>query len=275
MSVLCELEDFYLSYTGKKGVLGLSTQGRPLYFFKVEKTAFPRIIVQYGIHAREYITTYLALEQIKEFERNGKVGTVYFIPSLNPDGVVICNTINPLFKANANSVDLNVNFNAKWGKGKTNLTKPNIENYVGKFAFCEKETIAIRDFTLKIFPQATISYHCKGEEIYYQFHQPKKRDKRDRKIAVALSKVTGYSIKNTPNSCGGYKDWCIKKLKIPAFTIEVGEDSLSHPIGKEHLQDIFIKNKNVINVVTEYLSGTKGKIYVACNKTSRKSQRYR
>lgn len=271
MSVLCELEDFYLSYTGEKGIIGRSTQGRPLYYFKVEKTNYPRIIVQYGIHAREYITTYLALEQIKDFVKNGKVGTVYFIPSLNPDGVVICNNEDSLYKANANRVDLNVNFNAKWSRGKSNIKNPNSENYVGKFAFSEKESIAIRDFTLKVRPHATISYHSKGEEIYYQFHQPKKRKTRDRKIALLLSKSTGYTIKSTPNSCGGYKDWCIKKLKIPAFTIEVGKDSLLHPICKEHLQEIFIKNKRVINVITEYFCGTKRKIHVACNKTSRKS----
>ena len=79
----------------------------------------------------------------------------------------------------------------------------------------------------------------------------KKHKKRDYKIAKKLSKTTGYKIKSTIGSCGGYKDWCIDKLKIPAFTIEVAPDSLSHPIKEKHLNGIYEKNKNVINVLTK------------------------
>ena len=58
-----------------------------------------------------------------------------------------------------------------------------------------------------------------------------------------MAKVTGYAIKSAPNSAGGYKDWCIEKLKIPALTIEVGNDDLTHPIGEEHLVEIYKQNK--------------------------------
>ena len=255
MGVLCELEDFFLCFNGEKGQIGRSVEGRPIYFFKIEKTAFPKVIVQYGIHAREHITCRLALKQILEFEKTGKCGSVYFIPALNPDGIVIAQNYQPLYKANARSVDLNVNFDARWGTGQKNTIVPSAENYIGNFAFSEPETIALRDFTLKVKPNATISYHSKGEEIYYHFHQKGKREKRDKALAQLISKSTGYAIKNTLGSAGGYKDWCVEKLKIPAFTIEVGSDNLKHPIGKEHLQEIFYKNKSVINVLTENLSG--------------------
>ena len=36
------------------------------------------------------------------------------------------------------------------------------------------------------------------------------------------------------------------KLGIVGFTIEVGNDKLSHPIKLNNLQSIFDKNKNVI-----------------------------
>ena len=43
----------------------------------------------------------------------------------------------------------------------------------------------------------------------------------------------------------------MQKLKIPALTIEVGEDYLSHPIGEEHAERIYKKNKEVIKKITE------------------------
>ena len=67
---------------------------------------------------------------------------------VNIDGVEIAINNKPLYKANANGVDLNVNFDAKWGSGESNLTTINDENYIGKHPFSESETKALRDFTL-------------------------------------------------------------------------------------------------------------------------------
>ena len=75
---------------------------------------------------------------------------------------------------------------------------------------------------------------------------------RDERLANIISSCTGYKVKPTLNSAGGYKDWCIEKLKIPALTIEVGSDDLSHPIGKRHLRKIYRQNKLVIEKAIEY-----------------------
>lgn len=253
MCVLNELDNFYKDFTGEKFVIGKSLFNKPIYCFKVAVTNRPVIIFQYAIHAREYITTHLALEQIKAHVLTKKTGTVYFIPAVNPDGIAICNRDNPLYKANGRGVDLNVNFDARWGTGKSNTTQCGSENYIGKFPFSEPETIALKEFTLKVKPDATVSYHSKGEEIYWQFFQKGKRAIRDLGLAQAVAKETGYNIKETPYSAGGYKDWCIEKLKIPALTIEVGSDLLSHPIKKEQLEFIYQKNRNVVQVVTDYV----------------------
>ena len=68
---------------------------------------------------------------------------------------------------------------------------------------------------------------------------------RDRIIGENLSELTGYPLIFTENSTGGYKDWCINTLKIPAYTIEVGNENLSHPIGIEALPEIYARNKDV------------------------------
>lgn len=259
MNIFDEIEDFYQSFRGEKGVIGCSNFQKPIYYFAVKKTKYPVIIVQCAIHAREHITAHLCLRLINEFLRFGKCGRVYFIPLVNPDGVEISLSEKPLYKANGRGVDLNVNFDARWGFGEKNLRKKGDENFIGEYPFSEPETRALRDFTLKIAPDATISYHAKGEEIYYEFFQDESRLKRDYEIAKIAQKVTGYAIKGTPFSCGGYKDWCIEKLQIPALTIEVGSDNLSHPIGEEYLEEIFEKNRKVIPQIIRGLTEIKCK----------------
>lgn len=254
MDVIDKVYDFYFTFKGEKGIIGYTEKGREIPYIKVKKTDFPVVLVHYGIHAREHITSYLSLLQIKDFIKNGKSGTVYFIPMVNIDGVEIALTKKPLYKANANGVDLNVNFDARWGEGQSNIKVIGDENYIGEHPFSESETKALRDFTLKIKPDATISYHAKGEEIYYQFFQKDKDAKRDFLLAKSLAMVTGYKIKPTPNSAGGYKDWCIEKLKIPSFTIEVGKDEYSHPICSKHLLEIYLKNKEVITTLIKGLN---------------------
>ena len=65
-------------------------------------------------------------------------------------------------------------------------------------------------------------------------------------IAERFSESTGYRIVNVENvSSGGYKDWCVEKLRIPALTIELGRDVLSHPITRKNLEEIFEKNKTI------------------------------
>lgn len=254
MDVLEKIDNFYLSYKGEKQIIGQSTFGKDIYCFKVSATKTPVVICQYAIHAREHITALLCLKHIKYFNKHKKNGTVYFIPTINPDGIKIAQTKNALYKANGRGVDLNVNFDANWGQGKTNVFVAGQENYVGTHAFSEKESVLLKDFTLSVMPNATISYHCKGEEIYYEFFQDNNNKRRDYAFAKVISDCTGYQIKSTPNSCGGYKDWCVDKLKIPALTIEVGSDKLSHPLTQRNLNSIYSKTKSVIQQAISFLS---------------------
>ena len=249
MDVIESVTQFYKEFKGEKGYIGVSEGGRLIPYIKTghEKPVF---IITGAIHAREYITSYLVLELIKHFDDKKNKSTVYFVPMVNPDGVKICLYDKPLYKANLNGVDLNTNFDARWGTGIKNVTYKNDENYIGSFPFSERETRALRDFTVNVSPDMTISYHAKGEEIYYEFFQNEQDLKRDYYLAKIAAASTGYKIKTPYGSAGGYKDWCIESLKIPALTIEVGSDRLTHPIGKEFLNGIFERNKNIIGDLT-------------------------
>ncbi len=248
MSAIDKYFELVNGFNESKTVIGKTANGKDIVCLSVG-SGRPLIFSQYAIHAREYITAYLAFEQIKYCE-NLNVGTFCFCPMVNLDGVLLLEN-RPSLKANANGVDLNVNFDAEYGKGVFNRFEKSEENYVGTRAFSESETRALRDFTLFIKPDVTLSYHSKGEEIYWYFNQRGENLKRDRFLAEVLQKSTGYKLKYAFKSFGGYKDWCISKLKIPSFTIEVGSDDLTHPIGKENLWQITKCNltsiKNLMN----------------------------
>ena len=101
--------------------------------------------------------------------------------------------------------------------------------------------------------------------FYYNFYNKPENLNRDKKIANILAKTLRYKVKNLEMvSGGGYKDWCILRLNIPAVTIEVGKNSLTHPIKKSKLGQIYHRNRNVIkilNKITKEINNHERKVY--------------
>ncbi len=262
---------FYESAVGEKRIIGKSTFNRELFALKIGE-GHPVGIAQYAMHGREWLTAELALYH---YRRGVTRGSVWLLPLANPDGALLSqvglrsapkserqallsynggNGDFSLWKANGRGVDLNVNFPARWGKGIKNTHSAGSENYIGKTPFSEAETLALKKFTEKIKPDYTISYHTKGEEIYWYFYQPLYHCPRDKGLALTLSRSTGYPLGEAKGSAGGYKDWCIQRFRIPAFTVEVGKDTLSHPLGEEALADIIEKNgESLCDLSKEFL----------------------
>lgn len=216
-----EVSNFYRAYAQKKCVIGYSFQDRNIYAFHVGTPYGRQFIAVYAVHAREFITALLALRHIKEGAHCGG----WVIPLLNPDGVHICESRDRLWKANARGVDLNCNFDADWGTGRLNTRIRGSENCIGDYPASESETAALVRFTLRIKPFVTLSFHTKGGEIYWEYG-----GRGDIAGAEIIAKHTGYVPKIITGSAGGYKDWCIQKLGIPAYTVECGDDGLQHPI---------------------------------------------
>ena len=287
MDVYEEVSLFYKKYRGEKRIYGQSAEGRNLYAFFVGKHEGATGISQAAIHGREWITAYLSLYHIR---RGVKKGGVWILPLTNPDGALLSQVgittaaverrnflveLNggydfSLWKANAEGVDLNVNFDARWGTGARNVYSPASENFVGEYPFCAPETFALKEFTEQICPDFTVSWHTKGEEIYWRFHQPVIRLLRDRRLAKKLSRNIGCPMREAKYSAGGYKDWCVEKLKIPAFTVEVGRDELSHPLGEEILPELIKKYGDALCALTEGYHGRK--IYARGDQARGKSQ---
>ncbi len=252
--------------------LGYSLFSQPIYASHVGGYSGRQVIVQCAIHAREYVTSLLGVELARHAADTFREDGAYFIYNTNPDGVrlvldgaayVPCAlqgdflvAVNggsedfSLYKANGAAVDLNTNFDAKWGGGAMNRRCPSPESFIGYYPMSEREVGLLGDFTSAIRPYATLSYHTKGEVIYYGFEgQSEASLERDKKIAERLAAATSYTPVPTIASTGGYKDWCIEKFDIPAFTIEVAPSDASHPVSESILPELYEQNKNVLEVL--------------------------
>ena len=257
-------------------IIGYSVLGQEIYAIKKEYNKNNRwALITAGMHAREHLATDLIclfLEDLKLIE--SLPFNIAFVPLVNPDGVELCENgtknidsesakrlieINgskdfSLYKANARGVDLNNNWDANWEIHFTNKTKPSSQGYYGEKPMSEPEVIALANFTAKLNPFITVNYHLKGEEIYFDFFQNEEDYERDELIAKIFSQSSGYKIVKTQVvSSGGFKDWCVQKLHIPALTIELGSDKFSHPYPKQELYNIYLKNKNIFNCLENSL----------------------
>ena len=238
------------------GSIGGSLLGRPIPY--VSCGSGRRVFCVYCTHAREHITSALAYRHMQRYMRRPVPGfELVFVPMHNIDGVQLCQQglasvpahmrarlarINggidfSLWKANAAAVDLNVNFPAKWGSGTSNVFEPAPENYVGPRPLSEPENRALTDFIMRGGCSGLLSFHCKGEILFWKFGQRGAALARDRMIAGELARESGYQLVSGKGSAGGLKDWCVQALGVPAVTVEVGSDDFSHPLPYSILND--------------------------------------
>jgi len=256
----------YLGYNGADiGYIGNSVFWNKIPYAHIGSYEKKQAIITAGIHARENITSLLAIKQVYRYLKKPLDIGIYFIPMVNVDGAILIEKGAPnnekgeflkkingsndfsLWKANANAVDLNVNFDAGFGTGKQNVFLPASDNYVGEKPFDQPETAALRDFTLGVKPFFTLSYHALGREIYWQYNNVD--IKRDKRYALAIAKETGYKlIDGDLGSAGGYKDWCVIN-DIPSVTVEIISSHHTHPLDNAILVEDWEQNKDIPSVI--------------------------
>lgn len=238
--------------------IGKSVQNRNLTVIKVGSGP-KKIFINASHHPREYMGTILALNQIQyileAYSANrtldgysikkllDKEVSFYFMPLVNPDGVQICVNGAPSYYFNANKVDLNHNYDALWQKEITDTYS------TGPKAFSEPETQAVKALCENVEFDLTIAYHAAGDIIYWYFGQEGADRQRDLAYANMLKSLTGYSLVSPANyksSTSGFKDWCVMKLKIPSFTIEIGgKRGLYKPVEWSWYNSVWQKNQLV------------------------------
>jgi len=252
---------------------GRSTFGRPIYCIAVG--AGGGMLVHGAIHAREHITAPLVVAMAKQYLEayaRGGLPPCDFVPMVNPDGVELCAhgadsapmayrerllTLNggedfALWKANGVGVDPNVNFDAYWGTGRSNVFAPASAGYVGPYPLSSPEARALVRLTRRRRYRCTLSYHCKGEVIYYGLGEGELAD-HSLSAARYLSAKLGYEVSPSVGSAGGYKDWYALHYPLGiALTIEVGDDNLSHPFPYSELPALIDLHRDVPAYMAAY-----------------------
>ncbi|XP_060520849.1 uncharacterized protein LOC132698674 [Cylas formicarius] len=165
-------------------LLGYSYEGRELYLIKISNGpgCKPTILVDAGIHAREWIAPPTALYIINQLVENATNARLYqnvnwaIIPVLNPDGYSFTQTDQRLWRKSRLPVagsscigtDLNRNFDVHWMEvGASN--NPCAETYAGPAPFSDVETSLLRNYlaknndTIKLY----LTFHSYGNYILY------------------------------------------------------------------------------------------------------------
>lgn len=245
----------------KIGTCGKSAFGRNVWY-ALKGVGFSGAMIFGAIHAREHITAKLVSDLAKNHRGKG----VLFVPMLNPDGVELCRTGAAsapenrrkrlidisggndfsAWKANGRAVDLNVNFDAGWGKGASNVFSPSSQNYVGPFPESEPETRAILNLVKRFSVQKALCYHAKGEVVYYGYEN----GEEDYAVAKTVSDLTGYLPQKSEGSHGGFKDY-FTKIGKKALTVEVGSDEKTYTELYDDYDKIYQQNRLVTAAFTE------------------------
>lgn len=239
------------------------------------------MLVQAGMHGREWINVQILMAQIEDYLAKDMYdpmlerASFLFVPMSNPDGVRIAQEgaawienaayralverlieesgrSHTLWKANGRGVDLNRNFDAHWEDSRVieGIEGPAYAHYPGPAPESEPETRALLALTEDYAPTVTLSYHSRGETIYWYFFQEGEALERDARLARRLLDLTGYAglargEDLTVTSFGGYKDYCVETLGIPAFTIETGASAWGIPVPIERFPEIYAQCKNL------------------------------
>lgn len=167
---------------GDERVIGNSVQGRAIESFTYGNGTTSVVFVG-GIHGGYEWNSVLLAYQVMDYLKTNpnevpKNVTVTIIPSLNPDGVFkvvgkegrfvekdASTDKNLLASArfNANSIDLNRNFDCDW---KPTSTWQNKTVSAGKNPFSEPEALALKNFVEKNKPKVVIFWHSQANAVY-------------------------------------------------------------------------------------------------------------
>ncbi|NIM95680.1 MAG: hypothetical protein GTO18_18425 [Anaerolineales bacterium] len=175
--------------TVESEIYGYSVLGRPLLVYRIGAGHEARLIVG-GIHGGyEWNTTVFIEKLIEHLEDSPSLIpsmiTLYLIPCANPDGLE-AGTDRSQGRTNANSVDLNRNWDYQWQP--TASHGPWLISG-GEAPFSEPETVALRDFILSHNVRAVVMYHSAMAEVYSGAGT---ETSRTVELAQLFTSITGY-----------------------------------------------------------------------------------
>lgn len=224
--------------------------------------------------------SYLYSEMLEEF-------CFYIVPMTNPDGIMLAqggiNTVSDsevynriyqiynsdfskeltdaktvdeylkIWKANANGVDLNRNFDALWNEYKKGISVPSHRNYKGTAAASEPETRAMVALTESLSNiQAVLCIHSQGEVLYWDCGQKDTLATQTRELTQVIADRTKYYIVDQQNNDASFSDWCALKKGLIAITVETGTGSC--PLPHEQFAQIWSDNFDLLPLTALFFS---------------------
>lgn len=221
----------------RRAVIGASVEGRAIESYTYGKGT-TRLAFIGGVHGGyEWNSILLAYDLMDYLDAHPEsIPTnlsITVIPDANPDGVYkVIGAIGRFTLAdvpagvslepgrfNANTVDLNRNFDCKWQATSTWKGK---STSAGSMPFSEPEARAIRDFVLANSPEAVVFLHSKAGAVYASECEggilPKTLD-----IMRVYARASGYRAINVFDAyaiTGDAEGW-LASIGIPAITVEL------------------------------------------------------
>jgi g-D-glutamyl-meso-diaminopimelate peptidase len=219
-------------------VIGNSVEGRDIKNYHYGTGATHLVFVG-GIHGgyewNSVLLAYTFMDYLdKHPEFIPKNITIDVIPSANPDAVYKVTNKEGRFtesdvttdqkvlttaRFNANSVDLNRNFDCTW-KPKSTWQSKVVS--AGTRAFSEPEARAIKNFMLEHHPAAVVFWHSKADGVYASQCE-KGILPETLAIMSTYAKASGYpgiKVFGAYETTGAADDW-LASVGIPAVTVEL------------------------------------------------------
>nr|XP_022916633.1 carboxypeptidase B-like [Onthophagus taurus] len=260
---------------------GVSYEGRIMSYIRIgNNEGNPTILMDAGIHAREWIAPAFALYIIQQLVENPeyaylseKVNWV-IIPLLNPDGYEYSHDVDRMWRKTRSAgvqcygVDGNRNFGFMWGGLGTSDNECS-EIYRGPYAFSEVEIAAFRDIVYSLENvDFYMALHSFGNWVLYPWgYDFLLTDNNDElhylgeRIADAIAQVFGtyYVVGNSAfllyPAAGASDDWmkAVGGADL-SYTLELpGGGSQGFDLPPERIENVVIETWQGIIAAYEYI----------------------
>ncbi len=266
-------------------IIGESVEQRAIYLVKLGHGS-KKILLDGAHHGSEWISSFLLMTMIEHYAYHYHTGqpfyeydlrellstyTLYVVPMVNPDGVEIVATSgrsSPNFdrlvainggsrdftrwKANGRGVDLNRQYPTNWHLARNyGPPHPAWANYAGLGPLTEPEVIALDQLHREEQFCAHLTYHSVGNEVFYYYYQTGAWLERDRGLAQAVARLTGYRLRHSSGGIGGMaRDHVVTTYRIPSLIIELG---INKPKPLPEFADMWARNRRVPCLVMTWL----------------------
>ena len=221
--------------------IGGSVDGRPIHSLEISRGGDIGIVLNGGLHAREWIGVMVPIciadRLLTAAERgDSRVNeildrvTFHVVPLANPDGYVHSWNVDRYWRKNrrgGHGVDLNRNFSVAWG-GSGSSKNRRSQTYRGEHAFSEPEAQALGDLFSREDIRAHIDFHSFSQLILYPWNYQRAASPDRAELAALADRMStaiyarhGVSGAQLYPAGGTLSDWTHGERGILSFVIEL------------------------------------------------------